>query len=97
MAHEPVVVIMDEATASIDSLTEKRIQEATAAIMAKKTAIVIAHRLSTIQSADRIAVMQSGKIVELGTHKELLVLGGAYSRLVAAADSAGEQAQSHKG
>jgi ATP-binding cassette subfamily B multidrug efflux pump len=97
MAHEPVVVIMDEATASIDSLTEKRIQEATAAIMAKKTAIVIAHRLSTIQSADRIAVMESGKIVELGTHKELLGLGGAYSRLVAAAESAGEQAQSHKG
>ena len=97
MAHEPVVVIMDEATASIDSLTEKRIQEATAAIMAKKTAIVIAHRLSTIQSADRIVVMENGKIVEQGTHQELLGRAGTYVQLVEAAQSAGGQAEVIKG
>jgi ATP-binding cassette subfamily B multidrug efflux pump len=91
MAHDPVVVIMDEATASIDSLTERRIQEATAAIMTKKTAIVIAHRLSTIKGADRIAVMDHGQIAELGTHEELLIRGGLYARLVAAGESAGER------
>jgi ATP-binding cassette subfamily B protein len=97
MAHDPVVVIMDEATASIDSLTERRIQEATAAIMSEKTSIVIAHRLSTIRGADRIAVMDNGQIVEMGTHEELLSRGGPYARLVAAGESTGEQAESIKG
>ncbi len=87
MAHDPVVVIMDEATASIDSLTEQRIQEATAAIMETKTAIVIAHRLSTIQSADRILVMERGQIVERGSHKELLKLKGVYAELVSASEA----------
>jgi ATP-binding cassette subfamily B protein len=96
MAHDPVVVIMDEATASIDSLTERRIQDATAAIMSQKTAIVIAHRLSTIQGADRIAVMDNGQIAELGTHKELLNRGGLYAQLVAAGESAGEHVDSIK-
>jgi ATP-binding cassette subfamily B protein len=88
MAHDPAVVIMDEATASIDSMTEKRIQEAIEAIMEDKTAIVIAHRLSTIQHADRILVMDAGKIVERGTHTELLGINGHYARLVEAGEAA---------
>ena len=88
MAHDPAVVIMDEATASIDSMTEKRIQEAIEAIMEDKTAIVIAHRLSTIQHADRILVMDAGKIVERGTHTELLEINGHYAKLVEAGEAA---------
>ena len=84
MAHSPAVVIMDEATSSIDSMTEARIQEAIEAIMATKTAVIIAHRLSTIQKADRIAVMDGGQIVEQGTHAELMALGGHYAALVEA-------------
>jgi len=84
MAHAPAVGIMDEATSSIDSITEARIQDAIEAIMATKTAIVIAHRLSTIQKADRIVVMDRGQIVEQGTHPELLALDGRYAALVEA-------------
>jgi ATP-binding cassette subfamily B protein len=88
MAHDPSVVIMDEATASIDSLTEQRIQAAIAAIMESKTAIVIAHRLSTIKQADRICVMERGQIVEEGTHDELLEQNGSYADLVRAGHAA---------
>jgi ATP-binding cassette subfamily B protein len=88
MAHDPLIVIMDEATASIDSVTEQLIQEATTAIMETKTAIVIAHRLSTIQGADRILVMDKGSIVESGTHEELMERNGAYAELVAASEAA---------
>jgi len=87
MAHKPVIVIMDEATASIDSVTEQRIREATSAIMETKTAIVIAHRLSTIQSADRILVMDRGEIVESGTHASLMRADGVYAALVAASEA----------
>ena len=82
MAYDPSVVIMDEATASVDSVTEQRIQDAIAAIMERKTAIVIAHRLSTIKQADRICVMDRGQIVEQGSHDELMAKNGAYADLV---------------
>lgn len=83
MAHGPGVVILDEATASVDSLTEKLVQDAIGNILATKTVIVIAHRLSTVQRCDRIAVMDRGEVVELGSHSELMALGGRYAELVA--------------
>ncbi len=88
MAHNPQVVILDEATASVDSITESYIQQAIEQILKNKTVIVIAHRLSTIQQADRIAVMEQGEVVEQGTHQELLSLQGRYAELVAAAEEA---------
>ena len=75
------IVILDEATASIDSTTEARIQHALEALMKGRTALVIAHRLSTVRSADRILCFQHGRLVEQGRHEELLRLGGLYARL----------------
>jgi ATP-binding cassette subfamily B protein len=74
-------LILDEATASIDSDTEARLQTALDAVMQGRTSIVIAHRLSTIRAADRILVFQRGRLVEQGTHDELLDLDGVYARL----------------
>jgi ATP-binding cassette subfamily B protein len=84
MAHTPDFIILDEATASVDSLTEGRVQDAIRHILEEKTVLVIAHRLSTIQSCDRIAVMDRGIIVEVGSHAELMEAGGRYAALVAA-------------
>lgn len=78
----PTVLVLDEATSSIDSFSEELIQKATEKITKNKTSIVIAHRLATIKKADRIVVMDQGQIVEIGTHESLLNLpGGAYQRL----------------
>lgn len=74
-------VILDEATASVDSLTEVRIQRATEAVLARCTVLVIAHRLSTILGADEILVLDHGAVIERGTHAELLAAGGAYAAL----------------
>ena len=78
---DPRILILDEATSSVDTLTEVLIQEALARLLAGRTAIVIAHRLSTIRNADYICVVQDGRIVERGRHEELLARGGLYSDL----------------
>lgn len=84
MAYDPAVVILDEATAAIDPVTERLVQEAIDRILERKTVIVVAHRLSTVQAADRILVMRAGRIVESGKHAELVALGGLYAEMVEA-------------
>ena len=78
---EPSLLILDEATSSVDTRTEVLVQRAMAALRANRTSFVIAHRLSTIRDADLILVMERGRIVEQGTNKQLLEAGGAYRRL----------------
>lgn len=75
------MLILDEATSSIDTRTEIRIQQAFDAMMAGRTTFVVAHRLSTIREADVILVMRDGHIVEMGNHEELLKKGGFYAKL----------------
>lgn len=75
------LLVLDEATASIDSDTEARLQAALEAVMAGRTSLVIAHRLSTIRAVDRIVVFHRGRVVEIGSHEELLAKGGVYARL----------------
>lgn len=78
---KPSILILDEATSSVDTRTETLVQHATAALRSDRTSFVIAHRLSTIRDADLIVVMEHGRIVEQGTHDRLLASNGAYSRL----------------
>lgn len=81
MVYNPEIIILDEATSSVDTETEELIQEAIDKMMKGRTSIVIAHRLSTIQKADKIIVLNKGEIVETGTHDHLLELGGYYTQL----------------
>ena len=81
LAFDPTVLILDEATSSVDTETELLIQDALERLMRNRTSLVVAHRLSTIQNADRIIVMHKGEIREAGTHQELLVRGGIYYKL----------------
>ena len=83
LAAEPRVLVLDEATANIDTYSEMLIQSALKELLAGRTAIVIAHRLSTVRGADRIVVVDDGRIVEQGAHDELMALGGMYAGLVA--------------
>jgi ATP-binding cassette subfamily B protein len=78
---DPRILVLDEATSHLDSESEFLIQEALKRVMAGRTSIVIAHRLSTILAADLILVMDRGKIVERGTHEQLLAMGGVYCQL----------------
>ena len=78
---DPPMLILDEATSSIDLRTEQRIQRAFQKLMEGKTSFVIAHRLSTIKNSDVILVMKHGNIIEQGSHEELLKKGGFYSEL----------------
>jgi len=81
LAFDPALLILDEATSSIDTETEQLIQQAIERVMRNRTSIVVAHRLSTIQNADRIIVLHHGEIREQGTHQELLIERGLYWKL----------------
>lgn len=80
--HDPKILIMDEATSSVDTATEKQIQEALARLVKNRTTFAIAHRLSTLRNANRLLVLEKGKQAELGTHDELVEKGGTYAKLV---------------
>ena len=81
MLTNPSILILDEATSNVDTMTEQRIQKAFLKMMEGRTSFIIAHRLSTIREADLILVMDKGRIIEQGTHKELLAKNGFYTKL----------------
>lgn len=93
VVRDPRILIMDEATSSLDALIEQQVQEAMRKAMEGRTSIVIAHRLSTVRDADRIAVLSGGRLAEQGTHEELLSAKGHYFRLFTASD--GESREGH--
>ena len=80
LVADPQIIILDEATASVDTQTEQLIQTAMKTLLSGRTAVVIAHRLSTIRNADQIVVMDKGEIVELGNHDSLIELNGLYAQ-----------------
>jgi ATP-binding cassette subfamily B protein len=82
--HDPRILILDEATASVDTETEHKIQEAVSRLVQGRTTFAIAHRLSTLRNANRLVVIDKGQIAEIGTHEELLAEKGIYYKLVEA-------------
>jgi ATP-binding cassette subfamily B protein len=81
LLKDPAIVVLDEATSHLDAETEALVQEALAVALAGRTAVVIAHRLSTIHDADQILVVDDGRIIQRGTHRELIESGGLYAEL----------------
>ena len=81
LLKDPPILLLDEATSALDSGTEREIQDSLAAMGEGRSVIVIAHRLSTVVDADRIVVLEAGRVVEQGSHDALLALGGRYARL----------------
>jgi ATP-binding cassette subfamily B protein len=81
LAHDPKILILDEATSSVDTETETRVRDALSRMVEGRTSVVIAHRLSTIQRADKIIVMHKGQVREVGTHQQLLAQHGIYYKL----------------
>jgi ATP-binding cassette subfamily B protein len=81
LAHNPKILILDEATSSVDTETEMRVREALTKLVEGRTSLVIAHRLSTIQRADKIIVMHKGRVREMGSHQQLLANRGIYYKL----------------
>src|SRR5205814_7010945 len=81
--RNPPVLVLDEATSSLDTQTERAVQDALDRLAEGRTTIAIAHRLSTIRDADQIVVLDRGRVVEIGTHEELVTAGGRYAALVA--------------